>query len=134
MDRRRIAPPETPASLRSTTGNLGSHTGATHLQHVIGDAVGVARLVGVPPPVHVHQIESSNGPQHLRGCEEFLDRGGVMHIDAEHVLTSREEPADVLGLCAAMLEQDVIHLTCAAEWSVVKSERCTINLARTKRR
>src|SRR6476620_8208768 len=64
-------------------------------QQVIRQAVAVARLVGVPTPVHVRQIECPNGAQHAAGREEFADRGGAPHIDAENVLAAREEITDV---------------------------------------
>ena len=79
-------------------------------QHVIRQAVAVARLVGVPTSVHVRQVERPNGAQHAAAREEFADRGGAPHIDAENVLAAREEITDVFGRRDAVLEKGFVHM------------------------
>jgi hypothetical protein len=44
-------------------------------QHVIRQAIAVARLIGVPAAVHVRQVERPNGPQRAARREEFADGG-----------------------------------------------------------
>jgi hypothetical protein len=53
--------PDGCASRSSFTLDRSSASRVT--QHVIRQAVAVARLIGVPAPVHVSQIEHSNGLQ-----------------------------------------------------------------------
>src|SRR4051812_32944667 len=53
-------------------GLPSSASGAvTH--HVIRQAVAVARLIGVPAPIHVRQVERPDGPQRAAPREEFAD-------------------------------------------------------------
>ena len=42
-------------------------------QHVIRQAVAMAGLIGVPAPVHVRQVEGTDGPQRTARREEFAD-------------------------------------------------------------
>lgn len=42
-------------------------------QHVIGQTATVARLIGVPAPVHVRQIECPDGPQRPARREKFAN-------------------------------------------------------------
>src|SRR5439155_11136448 len=79
-------------------------------QHVIRQAVAVARLVGVPTPVHVRQIEGANGAQHAAGREEFADRGGAPHLDAENIIAVREEITDVFWRRDAVLEKRFVQM------------------------
>ena len=65
----------------------------------------MARLIGVPPPVHVRQVKRPNGAQHAAAREEFADRDRAAHIDAENVRTTREEITDVLWPRDALLEK-----------------------------
>lgn len=52
---------------------LGRYSGSLVTQHVIRQAVAVARLIGVPAPVHVRQVERPDGPQRTARREEFAD-------------------------------------------------------------
>ena len=79
-------------------------------QHVIRHAVAMARLVGVPTPVHVRQVERPNGAQDAAVREELAYRDGAAHIDAEHVRPTWEEITDVLRRGDALLEQGFVHL------------------------
>src|SRR5437762_13612710 len=63
-------------------------------QHGIGEAVAVARLIGVPAAVHVGEIETPDGAQRAGVGEEFADRGGAADLHAEGVGLP-QEMADV---------------------------------------
>ena len=52
---------------------LGRYSASLVTQHVIRQAVAVARLIGVPAPVHVRQVERPDGPQRAARREEFAD-------------------------------------------------------------
>ena len=51
----------------------GRYSASLVTQHVIRQAVAVARLIGVPAPVHVRQVERPDGPQRTARREEFAD-------------------------------------------------------------
>ena len=65
----------------------------------------MARLVGVPAPVHVRQVESPDGAQHAAGAKEFADRGEAADLDGEDVLAARKELADVFRRRDAVLKK-----------------------------
>ena len=52
---------------------LGRYSASLVTQHVIRQAVAVARLIGIPAPVHVRQVERPDGPQRTARREEFAD-------------------------------------------------------------
>jgi hypothetical protein len=54
-------------------GVLGRFLASCVAQHVIRQAMAVARLIGVPAPVHMRQVERPDGPQRTARCEEFAD-------------------------------------------------------------
>src|SRR5688572_8576993 len=80
------------------------------IQHVIGQAVAVARLIGVPAPVHVRQVERTDGPQRPARRDEFADRGEAADLDAENVLASGEEIADVFRRHDTALKKGIVYL------------------------
>src|SRR6266487_773778 len=79
-------------------------------QHVIRQAIAVARLVGVPASVHVCQIESPDGAQDAARRDEFADRGEAADLDAENVLAAREEIADVFRRRDTALKKGFVDL------------------------
>ena len=52
---------------------LGRCSASLVTQHAIRQAVAVARLIGVPAPVHVRQVERPDGPHRTARREEFAD-------------------------------------------------------------
>src|SRR5262245_43299724 len=74
-------------------------------QHLVRQAVAVARLVGVPAAVHVRQVERADGAQRAAGREELRDRIEAANLDAEYVVAAREETADVFRRRDAVLEK-----------------------------
>jgi hypothetical protein len=66
---------------RSLVASSLSAQGGSACQHVIRQAVAVARLVGVPAPVHVRQVESPDGAQHAARRKEFADRAEAADLD-----------------------------------------------------
>src|SRR5689334_13172092 len=76
--------------VRAGAPNLPVDTSRT-TQHVIGQAVAVARLIGVPTAVHMRQVERPDGPQRAARAKEFADRGEAANLDAENVLAAGED-------------------------------------------
>ena len=76
---------------------------------MIRQAVAVARLIGVPTPVHVRQVERPDGPQSTGRREEFADRGAAADLDAENILAAGEEIADVFRRHDAALKKRFVH-------------------------
>ena len=70
----------------------------------------MARLVGVPAPVHVRQIERADRLQRARFGEELADRGEAANLDAENILTLGEDMTHVFRRHDAALEKGVVHL------------------------
>ena len=76
---------------------------------MIRQAVAVARLIGVPAPVHVRQVERPDGPQRTGRREEFADRGVATDPDAENILAAGEEIADVFRRHDTALKERFVH-------------------------
>src|SRR3546814_4277870 len=60
-------------------------SGSAFPQHVIGHAIGMAGLIGVPAAVHMGQVESPDSAPRAPDREEVADGGGAPYLDAEDV-------------------------------------------------
>src|SRR5262249_55962060 len=79
-------------------------------QHMVRQAIAMARLVGIPSPVHMRQVEGPDGAQGAALLDEFSNRSEAPHIDTEDVFTTREETADVLRRPHAAFEKGFVYL------------------------
>src|SRR5262245_56851030 len=79
-------------------------------QHVIRQAVAVARLIGVPATIHMRQVEGPDGAQSAAIGEKFDDRGKAPDVDPENILAMREEIADVFRRRDTALKKGFVQL------------------------
>src|SRR3546814_4796176 len=80
-------------------------SGSAFPLHVIGHAIGMAGLIGVPAAVHMGQVEPPDSAPRARDREEVADGGGAPYLDDEDVRAAGNRMAQVPGLPHAPLEK-----------------------------